>query len=119
TAFLSVFLQAQVQQEPFLETTEGTSISIKCSHPNIRTGDFIHFYRQLPGQRPELVAVTAKASKEIRTPEGRLWVSADRRWSALWLGRPRRGDAAVYYCALGLHGQRSRGCEALKRRCCF
>ncbi|NXC91685.1 TVA4 protein, partial [Cercotrichas coryphoeus] len=92
---------AQVQQKPFLETTEGTGISIKCSHNNIRTGDFIHFYRQLPGRRPELLAVTAKASKKVQNPEGRLSVSADRRWSELWLERPRRGDAAVYYCALG------------------
>ncbi|NXB31021.1 TVA4 protein, partial [Eulacestoma nigropectus] len=94
-------VRAQVQQEPFLVTTEGTGINITCSHPNIRTGDFIHFYRQLPGRRPELLVVTARASKDVRTPEGRLWVSADRRSSALLLRRPRRGDAAVYYCALG------------------
>ncbi|XP_041334546.1 uncharacterized protein LOC121359580 [Pyrgilauda ruficollis] len=98
-------VRAQVQQEPFLETTEGTSISIKCSHPNIRTADFIHFYRQLPGQRPEFLAMTVKQSKELRSPEGRLSVSTDRRSSALWLGRPRRGDAAVYYCALGATGR--------------
>ncbi|XP_038019229.1 uncharacterized protein LOC119712261 [Motacilla alba alba] len=98
-------VRAQVQQEPFLETTEGTSISIKCSHANIRTGDFIHFYRQLPGQSPELVAVTAKAAKKVRAPEGRLTVSKDRRSSALWLAAPRRGDAAVYYCALGATGR--------------
>ncbi|XP_059725092.1 LOW QUALITY PROTEIN: uncharacterized protein LOC132339066 [Haemorhous mexicanus] len=94
-------VRGQVQQEPFLEAVEGTSISIKCSHPNIKTGDFIHFYRQLPGQRPELLAVSAKAAKEVRVPIGRMTVSADRRSSALWLAGPRRGDAAVYYCALG------------------
>ncbi|NXA01582.1 TVA4 protein, partial [Nesospiza acunhae] len=94
-------VRAQVQQEPFLEITEGSSISIKCSHPNIRTGDFMYFYRQLAGQKPELVAITAKAAKEVRVPKGRMTVSADRRWSALWLAEPRRGDAAVYYCALG------------------
>ncbi|NWT14978.1 TVA4 protein, partial [Vireo altiloquus] len=93
-------VRAQVQ-EPFLQTTEGTGINIKCSHPNIKTGDFIHFYRQLPGQNPELLALTAKASKGVRAPEGRLWVSADRLSSELQLRRPRRGDAAVYYCALG------------------
>ncbi|XP_068068820.1 uncharacterized protein [Anomalospiza imberbis] len=98
-------VRAQVQQEPFLETTEGTGITIKCSHPNIRTGDFIYFLRHRPGQMPELLAVTAKGSKEVRAPEGRLSVSADRRSSALWLGRPRRGDAAVYYCALGATGR--------------
>ncbi|NXQ45418.1 TVAZ2 protein, partial [Catharus fuscescens] len=92
--------RAQVQQEPFLETAEGTSITIKCSHSNIRMGDFIHFYRQLPGQRPQLLAVTAKAPQQVRSPEGRLSVSADRSSSSLWLRRPRRRDAAVYYCAL-------------------
>ncbi|NWU04742.1 TVA4 protein, partial [Urocynchramus pylzowi] len=70
--------RAQVEQEPFLETVEGTSISIKCSHPNIRTGDFIYFYRQFPGQSPDLLAMTAKADKKVRAPEGRLTVSADR-----------------------------------------
>ncbi|XP_059725365.1 LOW QUALITY PROTEIN: uncharacterized protein LOC132339216 [Haemorhous mexicanus] len=94
-------VRAQLQQEPFLEIVEGTSISIKCSHPNIRTGDFIYFYRQLPGRGPELLAMTAKAAKEVRAPKGRMSVSADRRSSALWLAGPRRGDAAVYYCALG------------------
>ncbi|XP_039577657.1 mitogen-activated protein kinase 7-like [Passer montanus] len=94
-------VRAQLEQEPFLETVEGSSISIKCSHPNIQRGDFIHWYRQLPGKGPELVVMTVQASKEVRSPEGRLTVSADRRRSALWLGRPRRGDAAVYYCALG------------------
>uniref|UniRef100_A0A8C9KTB1 Immunoglobulin V-set domain-containing protein n=1 Tax=Serinus canaria TaxID=9135 RepID=A0A8C9KTB1_SERCA len=94
-------IRGQLQQEPFLEIVEGTSISIKCSHPNIKTGDFIHFYRQRQGQSPELIAVTAKAAKEVRAPKGRLTVSADRRSSALWLAGPRVGDAAVYYCALG------------------
>ncbi|NWR04903.1 TVA4 protein, partial [Paradoxornis webbianus] len=94
-------VRAQVQQEPFLETTEGTGISINCSHPNIQIGEYIYFYRQLPGRGPEFLAVTAKGSKDLRAPEGRLLVSADRRSSALWLRRPGRGDAAVYYCALG------------------
>ncbi|NWR25363.1 TVA4 protein, partial [Emberiza fucata] len=100
--FLSVAaVRAQVTQESFLETTEGTSISINCSHPNIRTGDFMYFYRQLPGQSPELLAMTAKAAKEVRAPKGRMSVSPDRSSSWLRLSEPRRGDAAVYYCALG------------------
>ncbi|NWY22924.1 TVA4 protein, partial [Aphelocoma coerulescens] len=94
-------VRAQVQQEPRLETTEGTGINISCSHPKIQSSDFIQWYRHLPGQGPELLALTVKVSKELPEIAGRLWVSADRRSSALWLGRPRRGDAAVYYCALG------------------
>ncbi|XP_063210593.1 uncharacterized protein LOC134524462 [Chroicocephalus ridibundus] len=87
------------------ETTEGIGISINCSHPNIKPYDSIHWYRQLPGRGPAFLLSTLKDSKDLRDPPGRLWVSADRRSSALWLARPRRGDAAVYYCALGDTGR--------------
>ncbi|XP_050767969.1 uncharacterized protein LOC127026690 [Gymnogyps californianus] len=97
--------RGQVQQEPSAETTEGTGISISCSHPNIQTSDFIHWYRQLPGRSPAFITVGHKGSKELRDPAGRLSVAADRQSSALWLARPRRGDAAVYYCALGDTGR--------------
>ncbi|NXH07799.1 TVA4 protein, partial [Loxia leucoptera] len=93
--------RAQVQQEPFLETTEGTGINITCSHPQIQTNDWIQWYRLLPGRAPELLALTMKESKELPDNAGKLSVWADRRSSALWLAGPRRGDAAVYYCALG------------------
>ncbi|XP_062364416.1 M1-specific T cell receptor alpha chain-like [Cinclus cinclus] len=93
--------RAQVQQDPFLETTEGISINISCSHPSKVSGDYIHFYRQLPGQSPEFLVFTARGSKDVPGIGGKLLVSEDGRSSALWLGRPRRGDAAVYYCALG------------------
>ncbi|NWV48962.1 TVA4 protein, partial [Daphoenositta chrysoptera] len=93
--------KAQVQQEPSLETTEGTGINISCSHPKIQTSEIIYWYRQLPGRGPELFVSAVKGLKELPEKAGHLWVSADRLSSALWLGRPRRGDAAVYYCALG------------------
>ncbi|XP_066060864.1 gametogenetin-like [Chamaea fasciata] len=94
-------VRAQVQQEPSLETTEGIGINISCSHPKIQTNDYIHWYRQLPGRGPELLASIFKEFKELPDSLGHLRVSADRRSSALWLRRPGRGDAAVYYCALG------------------
>ncbi|XP_074019146.1 uncharacterized protein [Numenius arquata] len=97
--------RAQVQQEPSAETTEGTAISINCSHPNIKVMETIYWYRQLPGRGPALLDSAYKDSKELRTPPGWLRVAADRRSSALWLARPRRGDAAVYYCALGDTGR--------------
>ncbi|NWZ73101.1 TVAZ2 protein, partial [Acrocephalus arundinaceus] len=93
--------RAQVQQEPFLETTEGSSINISCSHPKKRIQDFIHFYRQLPGREPKLLALAARVSKDLGSIAGQLWVSEDGKSSELWLRRPRLGDAAVYYCALG------------------
>ncbi|XP_066422757.1 uncharacterized protein [Molothrus aeneus] len=98
-------VRAQVQQEPFTETTEGTGINITCSHPQIQTRDWIQWYRQLPGQGPELLALTMKESKELPGSAGWLYVSADRSSSSLWLAEPRRGDAAVYYCALGATGR--------------
>ncbi|XP_031989989.1 LOW QUALITY PROTEIN: uncharacterized protein LOC116455812 [Corvus moneduloides] len=97
--------KAQVQQEPRLETTENTGINISCSHPKIQTSDFIQWYRHLPGRGPELLVSALKGFKELPDIASGLWVSADRRSSALWLRRPRRGDAAVYYCALGTRAE--------------
>ncbi|NWW42179.1 TVA4 protein, partial [Panurus biarmicus] len=93
--------RTQVQQAPSLETTEGSGINISCSHPKIQTNDWIQWYRRLPSRGPELLALAARGSKELSGLAGELRVSADRHSSALWLRRPRRGDAAVYYCALG------------------
>ncbi|NXM76476.1 TVA4 protein, partial [Serilophus lunatus] len=90
----------QVQQESWAETTEGTGINLTCSHPEI-VADSTHWYRQFPHQPPQLIVTAVRGTKPVLEPAGQLWVSADRRWSALCLGRPRRGDAAVYYCALG------------------
>ncbi|NXW10852.1 TVA4 protein, partial [Fregetta grallaria] len=93
--------RAQVQQQPSAETTEGTGISINCSHSNIQSYGYIYWYRQLPGRGPAFMTFSHKGTKELHEPLGRLSVAADRRSSALWLARPRRGDAAVYYCAVG------------------
>uniref|UniRef100_A0A663DM62 Immunoglobulin V-set domain-containing protein n=1 Tax=Aquila chrysaetos chrysaetos TaxID=223781 RepID=A0A663DM62_AQUCH len=83
-------------QEPSAETTEGTSISINCSHPNKQFTEYIYWYRQLPGRGPAFLVSTLKDSKKLTDPPGRLSVAADRRSSALWLARPRRGDAAAF-----------------------
>ncbi|NWR65544.1 TVAZ2 protein, partial [Bucorvus abyssinicus] len=93
--------RAQVQQEPSAETTEGTGITINCSHPKIQTRDYINWYRQLPGRGPTFLLNTHKESRNVVEPLGRLTVAENRRSSALWLSRPRLSDAAVYYCALG------------------
>ncbi|NWR26459.1 TVAZ2 protein, partial [Emberiza fucata] len=93
--------RAQVEQEPFLETTEGASINITCSHTKKVSADYIHFYRQLPGRAPEFLALTARGSKSLPGNAGSLSVMDDGRSSSLRLDVARRGDAAVYYCALG------------------
>ena len=74
--------RAQVQQEPSAETSEGTGINITCSHPNVQPGDYIHWYRQLPGRAPTFLVNAFKDSKELPDPAGWLSVSADRRSSA-------------------------------------
>ncbi|XP_048782481.1 uncharacterized protein LOC125684396 [Lagopus muta] len=101
--------RAQVQQEPLVETSEGTGINITCSHPNIQSHEYIQWYRQLSGQGPAFLVSAVTGSKKVPDPEGQLWVSADRRSSALCLARPRLGDAALYYCAVDTR-KRSRGC---------
>ncbi|NXG97628.1 TVA4 protein, partial [Loxia leucoptera] len=90
----------QVQQTPWAETTEGTSLNLTCQYPKI-SADSTHWYRQFPHQAPQLIVMAVVGTKPVLEPEGSLTVSADRRSSALWLAGPRRGDAAVYYCALG------------------
>ncbi|XP_063210973.1 uncharacterized protein LOC134524726 [Chroicocephalus ridibundus] len=109
TAFLGQLLAAaggaQVQQQQMAETTEGTGININCSHPNIQGNMNLQWYRQLPDQAPHHIVTGFTGDKPVQVPPGRLWVSAERRSSALWLARPRRGDAAVYYCALGDTGR--------------
>ncbi|KFP95679.1 hypothetical protein N329_00009, partial [Haliaeetus albicilla] len=57
--------RAQVQQEASAETTEGTAISINCSHPNKQFTEYIHWYRQLPGRGPAFLGSTLKDSKEL------------------------------------------------------
>ncbi|NXI33896.1 TVA4 protein, partial [Sterrhoptilus dennistouni] len=66
--------RAQVQQEPSLETTEGSSINISCSHPKIQTNDYIHWYRQLPGRGPELLVSAHKGIKDVPDIAGQLSV---------------------------------------------
>ncbi|NWQ83788.1 TVA4 protein, partial [Columbina picui] len=92
--------RAQVQQDPSAETTEGTGISINCSHPNIQPYEYIAWYRQLPGRSPVFLTFVQRGSKELSDPPGQLSMAADRRSSSLWLARPRCGDSAVYYCAV-------------------
>ena len=58
-----------------------------------------------PRPGPAFLVSAVKGFKEVQHPAGRLSVSADRRSSALWLARPRLGDAAVYYCALVARGE--------------
>ncbi|XP_064896034.1 uncharacterized protein LOC135576212 [Columba livia] len=99
--------RAQVQQDLSAETTEGTGISINCSHPKIQSNEVIYWYSQLPGRGPAFLTLGIKDSKVLSDPPGWLSVAADRRSSALWLERPRRGDAAVYYCAVGDTGRRA------------
>uniref|UniRef100_A0A8B9RUC6 Immunoglobulin V-set domain-containing protein n=1 Tax=Accipiter nisus TaxID=211598 RepID=A0A8B9RUC6_9AVES len=100
---------AQVQQEASAETTEGTGISINCSHPNIRISDYIHWYRQLPGRGPAFITFVHKGSTELSDPPGRLSVAADRRSSALWLYCIRRVHKRIRYITVlkvvvnGLH----------------
>ncbi|NXR13715.1 TVA4 protein, partial [Semnornis frantzii] len=86
--------------EPSADTTEGTGISITCSHANIQSHQIIYWYRQLPGQGPTFLAGALRGSQELRSPAGRLSVAADRRSSTLRLAWPRLRDAAVYSCAL-------------------
>uniref|UniRef100_A0A8B9I330 Immunoglobulin V-set domain-containing protein n=1 Tax=Anser brachyrhynchus TaxID=132585 RepID=A0A8B9I330_9AVES len=68
---------------------EGTGINITCSHPDIQTCNYIHWYLQLPGQGPPFFVSSHKSSIPVVDPAGWLSVAADRRFSTLWLAQPR------------------------------
>jgi len=87
--------RAQVQQEPSAETSEGTGINLTCSHPNIKSDEYIHWNRQLPGRAPTFLVSAVKGTKNVPDPAGQVSVSADRRSSGLCLTQPLLGDAAV------------------------
>ncbi|NXT56359.1 TVAZ2 protein, partial [Pluvianellus socialis] len=93
--------RAQVHQDLLAETTESTGIDITCSYPDIQSTEIIHWYRQLPGQRPMFLVSTHKGTEELPDPPGQLSVAANRQSSALWLAWSQQGDTVVYYCALG------------------
>ncbi|NXG40177.1 TVA4 protein, partial [Dromaius novaehollandiae] len=93
--------RAQVQQEPSAEATEGTGINITCSHPKIKTNEYIYWYRRLPGRGLPFITSAIKGSKEVQDPPVTLLVAEDHLSSVLHFARPRWGDAAVYYCAVG------------------
>ncbi|KAK2527240.1 hypothetical protein Q9966_010460, partial [Columba livia] len=60
--------RAQVQQDLSAETTEGTGISINCSHPNIQSSEVIVWYRQLPGRGPAFLTLGHKGMKALSDP---------------------------------------------------
>ncbi|NXS22839.1 TVA4 protein, partial [Mystacornis crossleyi] len=62
--------KAQVQQDVWLETTEGTGINISCSHPKIQNNEYIYWYRQLPGRGPELLVSALKGFRELPEQAG-------------------------------------------------
>ncbi|NXU49555.1 TVAZ2 protein, partial [Turnix velox] len=100
--FLAVGMgRAQVLQDLSAETTEGTSISINCSHPSVKLYDYIHWYRQLPGRGPTAFGTVLRYTKKLDDVPGEMRVSEDRRSSSLWLSRPRYRDTGMYYCAVG------------------
>ncbi|KFW74931.1 hypothetical protein N305_07064, partial [Manacus vitellinus] len=92
--------RARVQQEPLVETTEGTEINSNCSHPDIQSKELIYWYSQLPGRGPELLVSIHKGSKDPPDKAGQVSVSPDRRRNSLCLSRSHVGDAVMYSCAL-------------------
>lgn len=84
---------------------EGTGINITCSHPDIQTCNYIHWYLQLPGQGPPFFVSSHKSSIPVVDPAGWLSVAEDRRFSTLWLAQPRRRDTGMYCCALRAMGR--------------
>uniref|UniRef100_A0A8C3UIZ3 Immunoglobulin domain-containing protein n=1 Tax=Catharus ustulatus TaxID=91951 RepID=A0A8C3UIZ3_CATUS len=87
--------RAQVQQEPFLETTEGTGVNISCSHPSKRRGDYIHFYRQAPQLVSSQSGTGPRHSGRITTH-----LNTTGKYSVLKVEEVQVSDSALYLCAV-------------------
>uniref|UniRef100_A0A803VB54 Ig-like domain-containing protein n=1 Tax=Ficedula albicollis TaxID=59894 RepID=A0A803VB54_FICAL len=89
---------SQVQQEPFLATTEGTGIAINCSLTNFN----FFWYRQPPGRT--LLYLLQAHTENDKYRSGRFsMVVYKNKTAPLEIAGVSLQDTAIYYCALRHH----------------
>lgn len=97
------FCQAEKPaQEPLLEALNGRKINLLCSHPNIKTNEYIYWYQQFSNQPPHLIASGFQGTLE--TNEGErvsLIIPKERKNSTLSFTKVTSEDQALYLCGVG------------------
>nr|7N4K_D Chain D, Fusion protein of T cell receptor alpha variable 21-DV12 and T-cell receptor, sp3.4 alpha chain [synthetic construct] len=85
-------------QPDSMESTEGETVHLPCSHATISGNEYIYWYRQVPLQGPEYV--THGLQQNTTNSMAFLAIASDRKSSTLILPHVSLRDAAVYHCIL-------------------
>ncbi|ETE57230.1 hypothetical protein L345_17057, partial [Ophiophagus hannah] len=95
------FCQAEKPaQQTLLEALNGTKADLLCSHPNIKTNEYIYWYRQFSNQSLHLVA--SGFSGKLGDEKISLNIPKDnRKTSTLSFTKVTFEDQALYLCAVG------------------
>ncbi|ELK08679.1 hypothetical protein PAL_GLEAN10000332 [Pteropus alecto] len=89
---------AKSTQPDVVESTEEEPVHLPCNHPTISGTEYIHWYRQIPGQGPEYVIQGLKGN--VSHGMTSLIIATDRKSSTLILAQVTLRDSAAYYCIL-------------------
>lgn len=95
-----------------MESTEGETVHLPCSHATISGNEYIYWYRQVPLQGPEYV--THGLQQNTTNSMAFLAIASDRKSSTLILTHVSLRDAAVYHCILRVAHCDRQGCTCAK-----
>ncbi|KAL1780953.1 Ig lambda chain V-IV region Hil [Sigmodon hispidus] len=109
---LGIVGDAKTTQPNSMESIEGETVHLPCSHSTIGGNEYIHWYRQVPLRSPEYVI----HGLQQNTSNGMafLAIPSDRKSSTLILPHVSLGDAAVYHCILRVAHCDRQGCTCAK-----
>ncbi|ELK08678.1 hypothetical protein PAL_GLEAN10000331 [Pteropus alecto] len=89
---------AKSTQPDAVESSEEEPVLLPYNQPTISEGEYIHWYRQIPGQSPEFVIHGLKGN--VSHGMTSLIITTDGKSSTLILTQVTLRDSAVYYCIL-------------------
>uniref|UniRef100_A0A3B4CE42 Ig-like domain-containing protein n=1 Tax=Pygocentrus nattereri TaxID=42514 RepID=A0A3B4CE42_PYGNA len=88
----------------FMESLiEYETVTLSCNYESTATNNYLHWYRQYPGSRPEYLLMIYPASKAVShatPPFPRLNVTENNKTVDLIISSAAVSDSALYYCAL-------------------
>ncbi|KAK9979216.1 hypothetical protein ABG768_012659 [Culter alburnus] len=87
--------------QPSVVLTEGSSINLSCTFDG--SAYSLHWYRQMPGSRPEFLLLIVKSTKtkvEASPPHPHMSISLHDNRVDLEISSAAVSDSALYYCAL-------------------
>ncbi|CAH2294563.1 Ig lambda chain V-III region LOI [Pelobates cultripes] len=87
---------SNIIQTPNEDVLAGKDVNLTCEHPSLTTGDYIHWYKMVPGQGLRFLISGFKLTANA---EYKLVFAEDRKSSVLLMQNIRPEQTAVYLCA--------------------